>query len=128
MSTKIQKNTVSKKILVVDDGEEMLEGIRIILEDEGYEVMATIDNSNIPKVAREFNPCLILLDYMMPGNDGSVITKSLKKDSKLSRIPVIIFSASQEVEKVAKDAGADDYISKPFNLDQLITKIEEYAI
>lgn len=118
----------NKKILVVDDGEEMLEGIRIILEDEGYQVLATTDNSDIPSVARKFNPCLILLDYMMPGNDGGYITRKLKKDTELSKIPVIIFSASQEIETVAKDSGANDYISKPFDLDQLILKIEEFAI
>jgi CheY-like chemotaxis protein len=116
-----------KKILVVDDGEEMLEGIRIVLEDEGFNVLALTDTENIKEKVRKFGPSVVLMDYMMPVMDGGKITELIKKDEKLSSIPVIMFSASQQVEKVAYEVGADDFIAKPFDLDLLISKIEKYT-
>lgn len=116
-----------KKILVVDDGEEMLEGIKIVLEDEGFNVLALTDTENIKEKVREFGPAVVLMDYMMPVMDGGKITELIKRDKELSDIPVIMFSASQQIEKVAYEVGADDFIAKPFDLDLLISKIEKYT-
>jgi CheY-like chemotaxis protein len=116
-----------KKVLVVDDGEEMLEGIRIVLEDEGFNVLALTDTENIKEKVREFRPSVVLMDYMMPVMNGGKITEIIKKDKELSGIPVIMFSASQQIEKVAFEVGADDFIAKPFDLDLLISKIEKYT-
>lgn len=114
-----------KKILVVDDGEEMLEGIKIVLEDEGYNVMAIADNTQVFKKVKQFNPGLVLIDYMMPGADGGQITKRLKSNALSKEIPIMMFSASQQIEKVAKESGADDFLAKPFELDLLIQKVEK---
>lgn len=116
------------KILVIDDGEEMLEGIKIVLEDEGYEVLALTNSKNIKGKIKEFTPSLILMDYMMPGKDGGQVTKELKMDKKYSFIPIVMFSATQQIEKIAFQVGANDFIAKPFDLDLLMQKIRDNAI
>lgn len=115
---------MNKKILVVDDGEDILDGIKIVLEDEGYDVKVLTNSMKVIERAKKIKPNLILLDYMMPGLDGGKATERIKKDSSLKNIPVIIFSASQELERVAQEAGADDILAKPFEIDALVEKIK----
>lgn len=117
---------MSKKVLVIDDGEEILEGIKIVLEDEGYEVDLLTNSMKVVDRVKKTKPHLVLIDYMMPGIDGAKVTEKLKSEASLKKIPVIMFSASQELEKVAMSAGADGILAKPFEIDTLIEKIKYY--
>lgn len=112
-----------KRILVVDDDPAILEVIDLILTDEGFEVERMLDGKAIYKKFKGM-PDLVLLDIWMSGTDGREICKYLKK--QLPGLPIILISAKQDVAKVADAVGADDYINKPFDMDELIGKVKGY--
>jgi DNA-binding response OmpR family regulator len=113
-----------KKVLVIDDDEIMLEGMKIALEDEGYKVETLSDNSSVEVFVQSFSPSVILIDYWMPGMNGGEITRILKTKEKTKNIPIIMISASQNAEEIAKESGADEFIAKPFDLDVLMHKVD----
>lgn len=117
---------MSKKILLVDDDKTILEAVHILLTGEGYDVKVISDGRFIEnEIEKEF-PNLILLDYRLPGKDGWLITKELKKNKNTKSIPVIMISADNTVKKVAKDVGVDAFLAKPFDIDNLIKLIKRF--
>jgi DNA-binding response OmpR family regulator len=114
-----------KKILVADDDFAICEGISMILEDSGYSVTTTTDGRTIME-AKEHLPNVILLDIWMSGVDGRDICKQLKKQEETKHIPIIMISANKDVEQLAKEAGADDFIDKPFQMGELLAKVAKY--
>lgn len=117
---------MKKDVLVVDDGEDILEGIKIVLEDEGYSVQTLTNSMEVIEVARKVKPSLILLDYMMPGIDGGKVAERIRKEKDLRKVPVVMFSASQELEKVGRESGVNDVLAKPFEIDALVDKVKKY--
>lgn len=115
---------MKKKILVCDDDKGISEVIKIILENQGYAVKVLDSSVKIQKSVQDYSPNLIFLDLWMPGVDGRYIAKMLKKDEETKNIPLIIISALNETERIAKRIGADDFLSKPFNLDELVEKVQ----
>jgi len=115
-----------KKVLVADDDTAILEVISLMLEDAGYEVETTVDGQ-AEMVVREYLPDVILLDIWMSGQDGRKICKSLKGHKLTKHIPIIMVSANRDTEKIAKEAGADDFLAKPFEMAELLTKVAKYA-
>lgn len=97
-----------------------------MLEDAGYNVKTTV-NGQTEQMAQEFLPDLILLDIWMAGSDGRTICKSLKNHKLTRHIPIIIISANKDTNKIAKEAGADDFMTKPFEMDDLLTKVANYT-
>jgi DNA-binding response OmpR family regulator len=118
---------MSKKILVIDDDEGILEGFQAVLESEGYEVVLSLTAESIEKIIRNEKPDLILLDILLSGIDGRIVCKKLKAKKELKDIPIIMTSAKPRVEGSVKEVGADDYISKPFETEELLRKIEKYS-
>jgi CheY-like chemotaxis protein len=114
-----------KKIMVVDDDPAILDSVSLLLEFEGYQVVATSDTSNLLTMETDL-PDLLLLDIWMSGTDGLDICKRLKQKPETRNIPIVLISASREIEQSAKDAGANDFLSKPFEVDDLIQKVERY--
>ena len=108
-----------KKILVADDDSGILDVMQIVLEDEGFEVTTTINGNNILNLCEQ-KPDLIFLDILMSGADGKVICKQIKDNHNFKDIPVIIFSAARNLKVAAEDCGADGFLSKPFELDELL--------
>lgn len=117
---------MNKKILVVDDDLAILEVIKIILEDKGYHVLAHANAALVHKTIEETMPDLILLDIWMSGFDGRDIAKTLKSQHHTKHIPIIVISAHNETEKMAKEAGADDFLAKPFDIEDLLAKVKQY--
>lgn len=117
-----------KKILIVDDETELLKAISIRLKASGYEVLTAQDGQEGLEKARNSNPDLIILDVLMPRLDGYEVCRLLKFDEKHSLIPVIMLTAkTQEVDKaMGKKVGANDYLTKPFETQDLIDKIKKY--
>ena len=117
---------MTETVLVVDDDSDILELIEMYLTAEGFHVITADDGIKALEKAAAHSPDLILLDRMMPGLDGVNVIKKLKADVKTRPIPVIMLTAfAQTQEKVeGLTAGADDYITKPFELDELIARIE----
>jgi DNA-binding response OmpR family regulator len=114
-----------KKILVADDDTDILQVITIILKGAGYDVKTTM-NGQTEKLVQEYLPDLILLDIWMAGVDGRNICKNLKGKKLTMHIPVIMISANKDVEKIANEAGADDFIAKPFAMKELLTSVAKY--
>src|SRR3989304_9701549 len=101
-----------KKILVVDDDEGILEVMRIILEDRGYQIVVTTQALEVEKKIKQEQPDLILLDLWMAGLDGEEIIKKLKSQKKIKNIPTLVISALNDGEIRAKKAGADGFLAK----------------
>lgn len=114
-----------KKILVADDDPAIVESMRLILEEFGYEVESTVDGQTIYKMKKNF-PDLLLLDIWMSGQDGRKICKYLKKEDMTKSIPVIMISASRDIRQSTLEAGADDFIPKPFDMHMLLEKVEKW--
>ena len=117
---------MNKTILVADDDPAILHAIRMLLEDEGYQVVTTYGDKTAQVVKRHL-PDLILLDIWMSGMDGRDICKQLKAHESTKHIPIIMISARQDTEKIAKESGADDFVEKPFDIFKLLEKIEQYV-
>ena len=110
-----------KKILIVDDEPDILEFLQVILEEEGYVVLITEKGEFLEKLCNEGLPDLILLDMLLSGKDGREIVKQLKHQEDTKHIPVIMLSAHPTARQTALEAGADDFIAKPFDIDDLLS-------
>lgn len=117
---------MAKKILVIDDDEGILEGFRAILESAGYEVETSPDVEVLLNLSKDAVPDLILLDVLLSGTDGREICKQLKRQKKTKYIPLIMVSAAPGIEKTVKEAGANDFLAKPFEMENLLKKVERY--
>ncbi len=117
---------VKKKILVVDDEPDILEFLQEILEEEGYTVVTTDKDEYLERLRENRLPHLILLDMLLSGKDGREIIKLLKSQEETKHIPVIMFSAHPSAEETARAAGADDFLEKPFEMDDLLAKVARY--
>jgi two-component system alkaline phosphatase synthesis response regulator PhoP len=117
-----------KKILLVDDEVDLVETVRFPLEMEGYHVLVSYNGEDALNQARKENPDLILLDLMLPKLDGYKVCRLLKFDERYKHIPILMLTAkTQEKDKVlGLETGADEYITKPFEMDYLMEKVKEY--
>ncbi|MGB9742973.1 MAG: response regulator transcription factor [candidate division WOR-3 bacterium] len=116
-----------KTILVVEDEPNLRELVKARLEQSGYEVVTAADGFNAIVQARKVKPDLIILDLMIPKMDGYTVCRTIKSTADLNRIPIIMFTARTSPDDVrrGKDMGADAYITKPFNPETLLGKIQE---
>lgn len=115
-----------KKILVADDDPAILEVITLMLEDAGYEVATSVNGETVEEM-RGVLPDLILLDIWMSGMDGRDICKHLRAKKKTKHIPIVMISANRDAEAIALDAGANDFLAKPFEMNRLLSMVEKYA-
>ena len=117
-----------KRILLVDDEVDLVETLRFSLENEGYNVLVSHDGEDALNQARKENPDLILLDLMLPKLDGYKVCRLLKFDENYKHIPILMLTAkTQEKDKLlGKETGANDYITKPFDTDELLKKVKSY--
>ena len=118
----------AKKILIVDDEQDIVETLKFMLEAQGYECFCAYDGERGLNMAKELIPDLMILDVMMPKINGYKISRLLKYDNKYKDIPIIMITArSQEEDKViGQETGVNEYITKPFELDEVINKVNEY--
>lgn len=115
-----------KKILVVDDDDDVLETIQLILEIGGYEVEPLNDAEVIFERIDEFRPHLILLDVVLGKIDGRVICSQIKSHFDTKKIPVLMMSGLYDLKEVQDmECAPDDFMSKPFKMDVLLEKIEK---
>ena len=116
-----------KKILVVDDEEDMRKLLRIRLEQEDFNVIDAVDGEEGLKKAEEELPDLVILDIMMPKMDGYTCLKEMRKLPKTKSIPVLMLSGKEEekVRDLFSFQKISGYIEKPFELDDLVVKIKD---
>lgn len=117
---------MKEKILVVEDEKDIVKMLDYNLKKEGFKVLTASDGEDGLALANRELPDLVILDLMLPGMDGLEVCKALKKESKTASIPIIMLTAkSQELDKVVGlELGADDYVTKPFSLRELIARIK----
>jgi DNA-binding response OmpR family regulator len=117
---------MSKKILVVDDEDDILHFLELVLREKGYDVATASGGHEALTKAQLEQPNLILLDIMMPQMDGWEVLKLLRVDEETADIPVAMLSARTEAKDRVQglQEGAIDYICKPFSLQDLLVKIE----
>jgi two-component system alkaline phosphatase synthesis response regulator PhoP len=117
---------MKEKILIVEDEVDLVKGLKMNLVDEGYEVDFAINGKEGLEKALSGKPDLILLDIMLPGMDGLEICKELRRNKV--DIPILMLTAKgEEIDKViGLEIGADDYISKPFSIRELLARIKAH--
>lgn len=117
-----------KKILIVDDEQDIVESLKFVLENCDYVCYCAYNGEDGLKLAREIVPDLIILDVMMPRINGFKISRLLKFDAKYKNIPILMVTArSQEEDKlIGEETGADEYITKPFDLDDVVKTVQKY--
>lgn len=116
--------TKKTKLLLVDDEPDILEALAILLSGKGYFVI-TDNGKHVEKKVLQNLPDLILLDVLLSGVNGGNITTSLKQNIRTASIPVILMSAHPNAEKITKDSGADAFIPKPFEIEEVLQKITQ---
>lgn len=116
-----------KKVLIFDDNEELLELCVIILEDMGCEIKTSTTTNNIEQQVTEYQPDIIFMDNWLPDVSGTDATKQLKANKNLRHIPVIYFSANNHVRELAEEAGADDFLAKPFDISAMENMVKKYS-
>lgn len=120
---------MKKKILLVDDEENLLEMIKLNLEATGkYEVQTESQGLKVFEKAKQFKPDLVFLDIVMPDIEGSEIAYSFKEDPELSKIPVVFMTATvtaEEVNAAGQKIGGQVFLAKPVSVKQLLDCVEK---
>jgi len=116
-----------KKILICDDDEGIVDVAGIVLRDAGYDVTTITTSEKIFSVVDKLQPDMILLDLWMPNISGEEITLHLKNQDRTKHIPIVIVSASRKTEHIALKVGADDFMCKPFDIEQLEEIVRKYT-
>ncbi len=116
---------MSKKILIVEDERDLVKLLKYNLEKEGFKVSFTTDGSLALAEIRRDQPDLVVLDLMLPGMDGLEVCRQLRRTEKFSSIPLMILTArGDEADRVVGlELGADDYVTKPFSMREVIARI-----
>ncbi len=117
-----------KKILIVDDEQDIVESLKFVLEAADYICYCAYNGEDGLKLAKDIMPDLIILDVMMPKINGYKISRLLKYDKKYKNIPILMITArSQKEDKlIGEETGADEYITKPFDLDEVVNTVKKY--
>jgi DNA-binding response OmpR family regulator len=117
---------MTTRILIADDEKYVRQLLELVLEGQGYDVLAARNGDHLVRMAQEYIPDLILVDLMMPGLDGYEAIRQLRNDTRTAHIPMIILTARSTPNDVVTgfETGADDYITKPFNIPELLARIK----
>src|ERR1700752_424534 len=119
-----------QRILVVDDNEDILEVIKLILEDYNYDVITLSDGSLLLDKITDSHPDLILLDVMLGKVDRRELCRTIKTLPETKEIPVILISASHHVQErhTINGVAPDDFLAKPFDIDDLLEKVQAHMV
>lgn len=118
---------MSKQIIIIEDDESLAEGLNLILQDEGFDTFVSSDGRDLEAKIQQRSPDLFVIDYRLPHEDGVTITKQLRSRKETKETPIIMMSASQtNTPKIAIEAGADAFLSKPFDVNDLLLIVHNY--
>ncbi|HQM31616.1 MAG TPA: response regulator [Candidatus Hydrogenedentes bacterium] len=121
------KGPMKKRVMIVDDEPEVLAMMENILMDEGFELIKVSNATEVGLRAAQLSPDLILLDFLMPEINGFEVSKALRNNELTRSIPIMAVTAltkEQDIERIF-ECGADEYLAKPFRIDQLLEKVRE---
>jgi|WetSurMetagenome_2_1015567.scaffolds.fasta_scaffold276931_2 DNA-binding response OmpR family regulator len=111
------------KILIVDDDPHVTTLLRKYLSAKNFEVTIINQSSKAMSMAHQIHPDLFILDLMMPPPDGFELCRLLRADPKFAGVPILIITAMDISNSNATSFGANDYLAKPFNLDEVVTRV-----
>lgn len=114
-----------KKVLLLDNDEDVLDVMHEVLSYEGFDVKCIERTDNILPEIEKYDPDLVILDYLLDGINGGELCHQIKENKKTSRLPVVIMSAYPRVLRSLGDYGCDDFIPKPFDMDDLTWRIQK---
>jgi DNA-binding response OmpR family regulator len=118
-----------EKVLVVDDDNDILEIVSLLLVERGYDVKILDHGETIFEDIKSFEPGLVLMDVMLGGMDGREICKDLKTNPLTHTLPVILISGTHDLaESLNMPGGPDDFIAKPFDMDELYSKVDRHLV
>ena len=121
---------MAKKILVIEDDKDIRDTLVYVLEEQGYEVVSS-EEAKILKSLDKIKPDLILLDNWLTewksDANGQQISKELKSNPATSHIPIVIISAVSNIQEIAEAGMADDYLRKPFDLNDIVSIVKKYV-
>ncbi|MEO6638013.1 MAG: response regulator [Ginsengibacter sp.] len=115
---------MKKRVLIFDDESDILFACCLILEAKGFEAFSRQNCINAIDDVRSCQPDIVIMDYLIPETGGVIATQQIKKE--FQNLPVIIFTASSHIEKITKEAGADAYLRKPFDVTEMISLINKF--
>lgn len=113
-----------KRLLVVEDNEDILEALEIAFTSSGYAVETVKDGKTAYAAVEKFRPDIIILDMLLSGVNGLTLCNSLKMNDETKHIPIVMISAHPRAKQLTLAAGADHFVPKPFELDDLISLVE----
>ena len=122
------KNVNETLILVLDDDPDICSMLKMVLDYHGYAAVDAVSEVKAKAVLSKQHVGLIIMDMLLSGADGTAICRRLKQDKQTSSIPILMFSAHPNARKVCVEAGADDFISKPFEMNDMLSKIRHFTI
>ncbi len=111
------------KILVVDDEVSILRSTQLLLMDMGFEVVTCAEQSHVLDTLRKERPDLLLQDVRMPGLDLDRLVRAIRQDTLLSRLPILLFSASMDLDEIQERVGASGILEKPFKPTEIVQAI-----
>lgn len=117
----------NNRIAIVDDDPDHLLISKMLLESNGYDVLPLTNSQKLVEQISSYQPTMIFMDHTMPFMDGISTTKLIRKDIHCKHIPVIYFTVVDNIEHLAALAGADDYLSKPFRIEEMLNKVRKYC-
>jgi CheY-like chemotaxis protein len=115
-----------KKILVAEDDPDIGDMMQLILEEAGYEVEIQVDGQIVQEMHEPF-PDLLFLDIRLAGTDGRTICRQLKGNPTTHHIPIILLSAHNGMQDIARDTGAETFLAKPFEMEELLALVAHYT-
>jgi DNA-binding response OmpR family regulator len=118
---------VDRLILILDDDPDLCTMIRMMLEYKGYAAVEANNEQDARKLMTEKQIDLIIMDMLLSGTDGADVCRRLKKDQTLAQVPILMFSAHPNAKDACLQAGADDFIAKPFEMNDLLEKVSRYV-
>lgn len=116
---------MKKRVLIFDDDADILEVCTILLEDNGFETFTQNSCENVLQKLDHVLPDVVLMDNKIPPNGGIPASRVIRASPDHSKMPIVFFSANRDVARLAEEAGADTYIEKPFDLDNLVLMLRK---
>jgi DNA-binding response OmpR family regulator len=114
------------KILVAEDDGAIVEVMKIILEDAKYEVFTADSSKGINAIIETQSPDILLLDIWLSGENGGDIARVIRTNEKTKSLPIVMISANNEIEQIAKEVGAAGFLQKPFMIDDLLAAVKQH--
>jgi two-component system phosphate regulon response regulator PhoB len=113
---------VKKKVLIIENDQDIRHIVEYILNEEGFETLSIAEPKDLKEII-PFSPDVILLDEMINNRPGHRLCRKIKQVDALAAIPVIILSTANDIELIATECNANDYISKPFDVADMVVKV-----